>query len=217
MQLNRYLSALGMVLALASTSASADNYVWLTRDGTTAQAHYGELIPAAPSTPAMTLMAAHAYLSQDKQDLPLHANAQGYAITTTNTAGGKDLRFTAAAVENDGTLHVYEAREGRSQTKPGNDLELVPTTANGTTFRLYWQGNPVAAAQVNVQTSAGWSRTLTPNADGTVSLVSPPFPQLFASLYVLQVEARLNGPTTLDGKTYPHVLHTATLSFEVPK
>ena len=99
----------------------------------------------------------------------------------------------------------------RNDTKAVNDLELVPTTAGGDTFQLVFKGRKVAASQVNVQTSEGWYRTLTPSQDGTVS-----FKPYFPGLYVLEVTARVdNGSVTLDGKKYTDVRHTTTLSFEV--
>ena len=71
----------------------------------------------------------------------------------------------------------------------------------------------MAASQVNVETSEGWRRVLTPAKDGTVSFV-PSFP----GLYVLEVSARVNnGSVTLDGRKYTDVRHTATLSFEVAR
>jgi len=89
----------------------------------------------------------------------------------------------------------------------------VPTEPGGNTFRLMYKGRPVAASQVNVDTSEGWRRVLTPAKDGTVSF-TPAFP----GLYVLEVTARVdNGSVTLDGQRYTDVRHTATLSFEVPR
>ncbi len=111
---------------------------------------------------------------------------------------------------------ICDAKAGRLEIKPVNDLELVPTEPNGTTFRLFWKGDPVAATQVNVQTSAGWRRSLSPGADGSVSLTSPEFPKLFPSRYVLEITAKINGKVTLAGKTYDEVRHTATMTFDVP-
>jgi hypothetical protein len=110
-------------------------------------------------------------------------------------------------------LTYYQAKFGRSETKAVNDLELVPTEANGNTFQLVFKGRPVVASQINVETSEGWSRVLTPAKDGTASF-TPSFP----GLYVLKVTARVNnGSITLDGKKYEDVRHTATLGVEVPK
>ena len=121
-----------------------------------------------------------------------------------------DVRLNLSHVDANGVLTYYQAKLGRQDTKAQSDLELVPTTPGGNTFKLVWKGQTVAATRVNVDTSAGWSRTLTPAADGTVQLETP-----FAGLYVLEVSARINGSAMVDGTKYEEVRHTATLSFEV--
>jgi hypothetical protein len=208
--------AVPLLAALCATSASAAPYVWITTDGANAQARVGDLLPEAShaTTVTPTLQTPHAVLA-DGKDLPLQPNADGFAIALPAQRTG-DLRFTAASAAADGSLTLFEAREGRADTKPVNDLELVPTEANGSTFRLYWQGKPIVASQVSVETSAGWRRTLYPQADGTVTLTSAQYPTLFPSRYVLEVSAKLNGKLTIGDKHYDNVVHTATLTFDVP-
>jgi len=190
--------------AMTWSAAARADYVWMQRDGNGAHAYIGELErPLAPA--ASTLATPRAYLA-DGKDLPLTVQERDYAITAPATG---DIRVLASRVSADGVLHYYQARYGRTETKPVNDLELVPTTANGNTFKLIWKGNVVPASQVNVVTSAGWRRTLKPAADGAVTLATP-----FPGLYVLEITARLNGSVTVDGKQYENVHHTATLSFE---
>lgn len=129
---------------------------------------------------------------------------------THPTSPTADVRLNLSRVDGNGVLTYYQAKLGRQDTKAQSDLELVPTTPGGNTFKLVWKGQTVAATRVNVDTSAGWSRTLTPAADGTVQLETP-----FAGLYVLEVSARINGSAMVDGTKYEDVRHTATLSFEV--
>jgi hypothetical protein len=215
----RLFVAVPFIAALCATPASAAPYVWLTSDGTAAHAHIGNLLAdknaanAATATPP-TLATPHATFG-DKKDLAVQPAADGYTIALP-AQPATDLRFTATSVAADGSLTYYEARAGRTDTKPVNDLELVPTDANGSTFRLFWQGKPIVASEVDVETSSGWRRTLHPQADGTVSLTSAQYPALFPSRYVLEVSAKLNGKVTLGDKTYDQVVHTATLTFDVP-
>lgn len=214
----RTTAAWSAVLAAAvvlAPSAWAAPYVWVTSDRAGALAHVGELIPSRKASPAPALSDPRAMLTDGKA-LALRPAGDGYAIAMPSSTPTSDVRFTARSLASNGVLTIYEARAGRSDTKPVNDLELVPTEPNGTTFRLYWKGNPVTATEVNVQTSAGWRRALYAAPDGTVSLVSPDFPALFPSRYVLDVTVKVNGKVTLDGKTYDQVQHTATLTFDVP-
>lgn len=201
------LRSLSLAAALVATAGAAHaEYLWLQRDGGTAEARFGEV--GQPARSMAALAAPRAFLA-DGKDLPTTAEVERVVVTA---AGGADLRATARRIGDDGALHLYQARWGRAETKAVNDLELVPTTPNGNTFKLVWKGNTVAATQVNVDTSEGWRRVLRPAADGTLTLPTP-----FPGLYVLEVTAKVNGAATVDGKKYEDVRHTATLSFEVPR
>lgn len=194
-------------LALSQAPSAHADYLWLQRDGAQARVFAGELPKPLAQLPA--LRAAKAVAPED-QPLAVETAANHFAFTP---AAQGDARFTATRTGADGVLTFFQAKFGRAETKAVNDLELVPTEAGGNTFQLVFKGRPVAASQVNVDTSEGWRRVLTPAKDGTVSLV-PSFP----GLYVLEVSARVdNGAVTIDGKKYADVRHTATLSFEVPR
>lgn len=193
-------------LFLTSAAAHAD-YVWLERDAAgAAHAYVGEFEAVKGST--ASLSAARAFMA-DGKDLPLATEAERLNISAP--ASG-DVRLTAMRIGDKDVVNYFQARYGRSETKAVNDLELVPTEANGNIFKLVWKGNTVAATQVNVETSEGWHRVLKPGKDGTVTLNA-----LFPARYFLEVSARVNGSVTLNGKKYDDVRHTATLTFEVKK
>lgn len=196
---------LAAAAALTASAAHAD-YLWLQRDDGKAQVRAGELRKPLASLPA--LEEARLVLPEGKS-APLQAAGDHFEVQ--DAAGQEDLRVSATRPGSDGVLTYYQARFGRHDTKALNDLEIVPTTPGGDTFQLVFKGRKVAASQVNVQTSEGWYRTLTPAQDGTVS-----FRPYFPGLYVLEVTARVdNGSVTLNGKKYSDVRHTTTLSFEV--
>lgn len=195
--------AAGLLLAHA---AQAD-YLWLQPDGARAKVFAGELARPLAQLPA--LADAKPVLPEGKT-LPVETAADHYAFAPQ---GAGDQRFTGVRASADGVLTYFQARYGRAEAKAVNDLELVPTEANGNRFQLFFKGRPVAASQVNVETSEGWRRVLAPAKDGTVG-----FTPWMPGLYVLEVTARVNnGSVTLDGKKYDDVRHTATLSFEVQR
>lgn len=195
----RYLPVFALFLA----STAHAQYFWIDADADGKRIQSGELNkPGA----ALLVQDARAF-SADGKAIALEAAAGGYQAAGNNG----DLRFTAHRVEDKG-LVVYHARFGRQETKAVSDLELVPTTPGGDTYRLFWKGNAVAAAQVNVSTSEGWSRVLRPAADGSISFI-PSFP----ALYVLEISAKLNGAVTVAGTKYDDVRHVATLSFRVAR
>ncbi len=209
------LQALSRTLSLAAAlfsiaGAAKAQYLWLQREGPVVEARMGEL--GKGSQPLAGLLAPRAFLA-DGKDLPLTAEVERLAVVALPAS--PDLRLVTSRIDDtSGTPALIhdQARFGRAETKAVNDLELVPTEPNGNTFKLVWKGNTVAASQVNVDTSEGWRRVLKPAKDGTVTLGTP-----FPGLYVLEVTAKVNGATTVDGKKYEDVRHTATLSFEVPR
>nr|WP_312989939.1 hypothetical protein [Comamonas koreensis] len=197
-----FIVAAGLV---AATLARAD-YLWIQPEGNQVEVYAGELRKPLEKLPS--LQDAKAVLPEGK-DAPYEQAAGHFEVQKTSG----DTRFVATRAGSDGVLTYYQARFGKAETKAVNDLELVPTEANGNTYQLIFKGRPVAASQVNVETAEGWSRVLTPAKDGTVSF-TPHIP----GLYVLEVTARVNnGSVTLGGKKYDDVRHTATLSFEVPR
>ena len=194
----------GFLACINAAPVHAD-YVWLERDGRdTATAYVGDL--DARREPAASVAGPRAYLA-DGKSLPVSVSTESIAIAA---AGHGDVRLAATRVLPQGALQYFHAKIGRAETKAVNDLELVPTTPGGTTFKLVWKGTTVPASQVNVSTSAGWRRVLKPAADGSVTLATP-----FPALYLLEVSAKINGSVTVEGKTYEDVRHIATLTFEV--
>lgn len=204
----RGLPALAALAACAAMGAAHADYLWLQpAEGGGARAYAGELARPAAALPALQAPRA---VQQGGKELPLAPQAGHIDIPAA--APAQDLRLSASRVGDKGVLTYYQARWGRADTQAVNDLELVPTEPGGNRFKLVWKGAAVAASQVNVETSAGWRRTLVPAKDGTVQLDTP-----FPGLYVLEVSARVNGSATVDGTKYDDVRHTATLAFEVPR
>lgn len=192
-----------LLAALGSCPAWAD-YLWMKREAGGAVVRAGELSQPKGSLPA--LVSPKAYLADGKA-LALETRGDHFHIPSS---GSSDLRFSAVGVDEKGSLTYFHAKTGRSETKAASDLELVPTTPGGNTFRLVWKGTPVAASLVNVSTDAGWSRSLRPAKDGTVSLQP-----LFPGLYLLEVTAKVNGSVSLNGRQYDDVRHSASLTFQV--
>lgn len=195
----RYLPVFALFLA----STAQAEYFWIDADADGKRIQSGELNKPGAALPVQDARA----FSADGKAVALEA-ADG-AYKAAGSSG--DLRFTAQRVDDKGLI-LYHARFGRQETRAVSDLELVPTTPGGDTYRLFWKGNAVAAAQVNVSTSEGWSRVLRPAADGSISFI-PSFP----ALYVLEISAKLNGAVTVAGTKYDDVRHVATLSFRVAR
>ncbi|WP_448679683.1 hypothetical protein [Pseudomonas nicosulfuronedens] len=194
-----------LAVALSCAPLANADYLWLERNaGHSANGYFSELQPGE-HLPVAQLQNPHVVLGEGRT-APLKAGVESFELAD---APPGDLRIAAQRAEA-GTLTIYQAREGRTETRAQNDLELVPTTPGGNTFALHWKGTVVPASQVNVYTSEQWTRSLKPAADGTVTLITP-----FPARYVLEVSAQVNGGASIDGKRYDSVIHVSTLSFEV--
>lgn len=191
-----------LALALLAAPAARADYAWIEADGPGARVQVGEL-----GTPREARLVDARALAASGQKLALPAEGARWEIPA---APAGDLRFSARTVDAAGTLEYLHARSGRHDTRAVNDLELAPTRPGGSTFRLYWKGEPVSASLVRVSTAVGWQKTLRPAEDGSVSLDTP-----FPGLYVLVVSARMDGGAEVDGRRYAEVRHTASLSFRV--
>ncbi|MDR2452853.1 MAG: DUF4198 domain-containing protein [Candidatus Accumulibacter sp.] len=205
MKINSFLRLFPIIALFLASTAHAD-YLWIERDGAALKVRAGELAQPLAALPALRDAKA---VQPDGKSLSHTTANDHFAFSPAENA---DARFSALRAGSDGVLTYFEARFGRRETTPVNSLELVPTTPDGNTFRLFFKGQPVAASRVNVETSEGWRRVLTAAPDGTVR-----FHTSFPGIYVLEVSAQVNnGNVTLEGKTYKDVRYTATLSFEVP-
>jgi len=207
-------ATLALSASFAVAPAWAAPYVWVTAEGGNGRAHVGELLESDKGS--LPELKEAQTVQADGKEQPVQAGEDGYTFTLPQDASG-DVRFTAKSLDSKGVLTIYGARYGRSETKAVNDLELVPTEANGSKFHLVWKGKPVTSAVVSAQTSAGWRQTLQAGPDGVISLTTPEFPDLFPSRYVLNATVKLNGEAILEGKAYDQVRYSATLTFDVPK
>lgn len=192
----------GLVFALLAAPLARADYVWIETAGQGARVQVGEL-----GAPQQTRLSDARAIAASGQTLALPVEGSRWEIPD---APAGDLRFSARTVDAAGTLEYLHARSGRQDTRTVNDLELAPTRPGGSTFRLYWKGEPVSASQVRVSTTAGWQKALRAAEDGSVTLDTP-----FPGLYVLVVSARMDGATVVDGRRHAEVRHTASLSFRV--
>ncbi len=212
----RFVALFFIALSTFGTAQAAPGYLWLEPTAGGSQVLNGTLLPPLDgTTPKVTGALADVRATTGNKTVPATPQGDGFALAFTPTAGGPDLRFTARALDAQGAPVFYLARHGRTDTTPQLDLELVPTEPNGTTFRLYFKGKAVPANQVRVETSSGWRRTLSPAADGSVTLVSPEFPRLFPSRYVMEISAKVSGRFKVGDTVHESALHTTTLSFDV--
>ncbi|WP_434990490.1 DUF4198 domain-containing protein [Xanthomonas melonis] len=103
----------------------------------------------------------------------------------------------------------YYARAGRASTTAKLDLELVPTTANGSTLTVMYRNKPLPKAEVTVIDPQKWQKTLTSDAKGQVTL-----PTLRAGRHILVVNTKEPVQREIAGKQVTLVHHISTLTFQ---
>ncbi|APO96053.1 MULTISPECIES: DUF4198 domain-containing protein [Xanthomonas] len=102
----------------------------------------------------------------------------------------------------------YYARAGRSTPAAKLDLELVPTTANGSTLTVLYRNKPLPKAEVTVIDPQKWQKTLTSDDKGRVTL-----PALRAGRHILVVNNKEPVTREIAGKQVSMVHHISTLTF----
>ncbi|MCC4610674.1 DUF4198 domain-containing protein [Xanthomonas campestris pv. esculenti] len=102
----------------------------------------------------------------------------------------------------------YYARAGRATPSAKLDLELVPTTANGSTLTVLYRNKPLPKAEVTVIDPQKWQKTLTSDAKGQVTL-----PKLRPGRHILVVNNKEPVKREIAGKQVTLVHHISTLTF----
>ncbi|MCC4608060.1 DUF4198 domain-containing protein [Xanthomonas campestris] len=102
----------------------------------------------------------------------------------------------------------YYARAGRATPSAELDLELVPTTANGSTLTVLYRNKPLPKAEVTVIDPQKWQKTLTSDAKGQVTL-----PKLRPGRHILVVNNKEPVKREIAGKQVTLVHHISTLTF----
>ena len=140
-----------LIIAVVAFSASllasiADaHYVWLERDGDgVARVYFGEWqldIREKAGGLLDRIKAPRAFVASGSQELPIQRRSDHLEIAAK---GAGDVRLVESGIppredkeKGGATRTVYYAKAGRSETAAKLDLELVPTTSNGNTFRAF--------------------------------------------------------------------------------
>lgn len=206
----------GLLLALAVTALALPvqaHQVWAEwTSGPEAKAYFGEWEDDLKE--GRDFLAKYA---TDPQSITPNAPAKPAVLHdgffTFPVAAGNDARLTATYVnERNNSAGMYHARAGRTDTRGALALELVPTTANGNSFTLLLNGQPAPKQKVVVIGPPRWTKHLTTDANGQITIETP-----WAGQYVLEsIVEDANASGTHNGKAYTKVRHVTTLSFVRP-
>jgi hypothetical protein len=105
------------------------------------------------------------------------------------------------------TKTIYYAKASRSETAARLDLELVPTTPNGSTLVLIFLGAPLPKAEVTIVGPSKWRKPLVTNDKGQIDLPTP-----WAGRDVLEV-THFDEKAGGDNEKFDRLRHISSLSF----
>ena len=207
-------SLLAIALSLLTLAASA-HQLWLERDGGGAVRVYVGDADGAPDTgdEVAGLAGTTRVFTTDRPQpatLKVHPDHLEAAIS-----GVGDVRLFNDQVwkpwkNKEGQLQgvVFSARAGRTETRAGNDFELVPAAANGDSIVVTFKGQPLAGKQVTVVSPEKWTKTLKADAQGRVKL-----PAKEKGRYVLISSHDVIGEHEVAGQKVDKTTYNTTLSY----
>ena len=207
-----------MVLVSWMVGAAQAHFVWVERDGDgVARAYFGEWADEVREKSGGALdriKSPRAFLTDRTKTLPIERRVDYIEIAV---AGAGDVRVVeeGLAPREDAraggkTKTVFHAKGGRRDTRAVLDLELIPVTANGSTFTLLLRGQPLAKAEVKVFGPPKWEKSFRTDDQGRVTLQTP-----WAGWYVVEVVHVEEKPGESGGEPYNRLRHVSTLSFVV--
>lgn len=158
---------------LTLSSGAAAHEVWIERDGTgPARIYLGEPAEALPEggDPEFSKLVAPKLLSPATGAVTRRAGFLEVPVSAGDVRAWDDNVFQAWGPEGKRENVVYYARAGRAEPKAVMPVEIVPAAAGADRFLLVRDGKPVPGAKVLVVTPEKWSRTLTTDAAGGVTV-----------------------------------------------
>lgn len=203
---------LALVLALTLPAVAQAHEVWIERDAAgPVRIYLGE--PAEPmpagGDPEFKRLVAPKFVGTSATRTDRRA---GYIEAVVPAKG--DLRVTDDTVfapwGADGAKEavIYYARAGRSDTATAMTYEIAPLTADGNRFALMQGGKPVADAKVTVVSPDKWTKVLTADANGIVTV-----PVRGSGRYLLSATKEETGQLQVPAGPVAKIYHTATTTF----
>lgn len=209
-------SLIALVLSSIAVAASAHE-LWIERDG---QGPVRVYVGHAEGEPdkgesVAKLEANTAVFTTDNKQLAALAVKEDHLEARLATQG--DARMVNDLVwkpwkTKDGEFQaaVFYARAGRTDTNAVVDFEFVPLAANSDTFTLIYKGKPLADIEINVISPEKWTKTLTTDAQGRVTV---PVKEKGRFILVGGHTVAADKDTEIAGQKVDKLLYTTALSF----
>lgn len=222
---------LGLIaLLFAATTTAQAHHVWLEQDATGATLYFGEYGQnLRETTPGyldkFVAPVAHRISAATAQPLTLSKTPKGFALSGS-AAKGESL------VAEDGRYPLSERKEGDKLVRsiyvpaarlvntfdkqaPRLTLDLVPTGnngADGVEVQVFYKGQPLPKAKVEVSTPLGWGKELRGDDQGRFKLSLP-----WKGSYVLEVKHADNSAGERGSEKYDRASYVTSLTVSQPE
>ena len=207
---------LALALSAAAIGAHA-HQLWLERDaGGPVRVYVGDADSAHDRGEEVAKLAATTQVFTTDRAQPAKLAVKEDHLEAA-VAGTGDVRLVNDQVwkpwktkEGQTKAAVFNARAGRTDTNAVLDYELVPVKADGTTFTLFFKGQPVADKAVTVVNPEKWSKHFKTDKAGRIDV-----PVKDKGRYILVSAHDADAPADLEiaGQKVQKLGYTATLSF----
>ena len=201
-------------LLLAVPATAQAHEVWIERDGKgPARIYLGEPAEALPEggDPEFAKLKAPRILSAPNATQLRKGGYLEVAVPAGDVRAWDDAVFAPWEAEGKKEGIVYYARAGRAEPKATLPLEIAPATPNGDRFLLLRDGKPVGATKVTIVSPDKWTKTLTTDAAGAITV-----PTRGAGRYLLTAAIKDEGAHATPAGPVATLHRITTTSFVAP-
>jgi hypothetical protein len=224
--MKKTIPLLAALCLLAATSAAQAHQIWIEQDASGARLYLGEfgdnLRETSPGLLDKFSQTSASLLGpQGERPAPLAKAAQAINIAGRAAAGesivAQELGYPAwerkQGDKPERHVWVPAARwvSDFAARPPQLTLDLVPQGQPGH-FQVFYKGQPLPEAKVEVVAASGWSRTVRADKRGLLAVGLP-----WKSLYALEVKHTDKGGVERAGQNFDVGLYVTTLSFSLPQ
>jgi hypothetical protein len=198
-------------LALGIATSAQAHEIWVERDGSgPARIYLGEPAEALPpgGDPEFEKLKAPHVLSAPSAAQTRKAGYIEVAAPAGDVRVWDDNVFTPWGEAGKKESVAYYARAGRTDTKAALPFEIVPATPEGNRFTLVRDGKPVPATAVTVISPDKWTKSVTTDASGAITV-----PSRGAGRYLLTASIKDEGSHQTPGGPVAVLHRITTTSF----
>lgn len=225
LSINKHKALLATVLLAAAAGAQA-HQIWIEQDAAGARLYLGEFADnLRESSPGMldkfVQPTASLITAKGEQPAALSKQANGFAIAARAIPGesliAQELAYPSWERKQGDKIerHVWVPAArwvgDFAARAPQLTLDLVPTGQPGQ-FQVFYKGQPLPEAKVEVVAASGWSREVQADKSGVLSVGLP-----WKSAYALEAKHTDKGGVERAGQKFDVGVYVTTLSFSLPQ